>query len=64
MGKYFPNYYEQKIPMIKEYVKDKGILLLNEKERNGLEKIVPKEELNIKLLIGKEIFLMVHITRN
>ncbi|MGG0730084.1 sensor histidine kinase [Bacillus paramycoides] len=42
-GKVFPaNYYEQKIPIIKEYVKDKGALLLNEKERHELEKIVPK----------------------
>ncbi|MGR9633114.1 sensor histidine kinase [Bacillus cereus] len=50
-GKVFPaNYYEQKIPMIKEYVKDKGILLLNEKERNGLEKIVPKEGIKYQIV--------------
>ncbi len=40
---------KQKFPMIKEYVKDKGILLLNEKERNGLE-IVPKEGIKYQIV--------------
>lgn len=50
-GKVFPaNYYEQKIPMIKEYVKDKGALLLDEKEQYELEKIVPREGIQYQIV--------------
>lgn len=44
------NYYERKIPDIENYIRNKGIIILNIKEKQYLDKIIPSEGIKYQIM--------------
>lgn len=50
---YPANYYEKKIPDIEGYIRKKGVLLLNGKEKVSIEKVIPSENIIYQIMDEK-----------
>lgn len=58
------NYYQDKIPIIEKYAKEKGDRLLEKNERENLEKIIPKEGIKYQVINEKGIYYYGEITES